>query len=119
MSSEVHRVPPDAPFKVTLPRLLALPPACDLYVVGDEGELLGVIALDALKGNLPDEGLLSMIVAADVMDEDVAPLTTGMTLAEVAARFADEDLERLPVVDDRGRLVGTISKRDVLKHGRF
>ncbi|MFL5274610.1 MAG: chloride channel protein [Anaeromyxobacteraceae bacterium] len=112
-------VPPSTPFKTVLPRLLALPPAHDLYVTGETGELLGVIALDALKGNIPDEGVLGMIVAADVMDEDVRPITTAMTLAEVAARFAEEDLERLPVVDDRNVLVGSISKRNVLKHGRF
>ena len=100
-------IPPSMPFKSVLPRLLALPPANDLYVTGEAGELLGVIALDALKGNIPDEGLLGMIVAADVMDEDVRPITTAMTLAEVAARFAEEDLERLPVVDDRGVLVGS------------
>ena len=60
-----------------------------------------------------------MIVAADVMNEDVPPITVGMSLAEVAGRFAEQELERLPVVDERGRLVGTVSKRDVLKHGRF
>jgi CIC family chloride channel protein len=119
LSPVCERVSPATPFKVALPRLLALPPASDLYVVDENGEFLGVIALDALKGNLPDESLLAMIVAADVMDDGVEPLTTAMTLAEVAARFAEADLERLPVVDDKRRLVGTVSKRDVLKHGRF
>jgi len=54
-----------------------------------------------------------------VMDEEVPPITTSMTLSEVAARFAESDLERLPVVDERKRLAGAISKKDVLKHGRF
>jgi chloride channel protein, CIC family len=80
---------------------------------------MGVIALDALKGTIPDEALLSMIVAADVMDEELTPVTTSMTLAEVAARFTDVEAERLPVVDERRRLVGTVAMRDVLKHGRF
>jgi CIC family chloride channel protein len=53
------------------------------------------------------------------MDEDTVPLTTAMTLADVAARFAEEDFERLPVVDEHRRLVGAVSKRAVLKHGRF
>ena len=119
LDKEVESVPPEAPFGTLLPRLLALPPGHDLYVVGREGALLGIVALDALKGTIRDEALLSMIVAADVMDEDVPPITIGMTLAEVAGRFAEQELERLPVVDERGRLVGTVSKRDVLKHGRF
>jgi len=110
---------PDEPFKSVLPRLLSLPPGQDLYVVGPDGELLGIIALDALKGTIADEALLSMIVAADVMTDDQKPITASMTLADVASRFAEADLERLPVVDDQRRLVGTISKRDVLKHGKF
>jgi CIC family chloride channel protein len=60
-----------------------------------------------------------MIVAADVMEDGEAPITSHMTLAEVASRFAEADLERLPVVDDQHRLIGTVSKRDLLKHGRF
>jgi chloride channel protein, CIC family len=119
LSRDAERVSPETPFKTLLPRLLSLPAGRDLYVVGPLGELLGVIALDALKGTIPDEALLSMIVAADVMDEDLPPITTGTTLSEVAARFAEADLERLPVVDEHHRLVGTVSKRDVLKHGRF
>jgi CIC family chloride channel protein len=116
---EVERVAPGMPFEPLLMKLLAQPAGCDLYVTDEDGTLQGVIVLDALKGNLPDEGHLSMIVAADVMDPSIGPLTTGMSLTEVAERFAETDLERLPVVDDRGRLVGTVSKRDVLKHGRF
>ena len=119
LSREVERCDPGMPFRKMLPRLLALPAGQDLYVVNASGELLGIITVDALKGTIPDESLLSMIVAADVMDEEVPPITTSMTLSEVAARFAESDLERLPVVDERKRLAGAISKKDVLKHGRF
>ena len=42
-----------------------------------------------------------------------------MSLAEVATRFANTDLERLPVVDERNRLLGTISIRAILRRGAF
>ena len=116
---DAERVPPGLPFQPLLMKLLAMPPGCDLYVTGDDGTLEGVVLLNTLKGNIPDESHLSMIVAADVMDPTIPPITGTMTLAEVAARFADSDLERLPVVDERARLVGTVSKRDLLKHGSF
>ncbi len=119
LSQDSEQCGPEVPFQAVLPRLLSLAPGHDLYVVANDGELLGIIALDALKGTIADEGLLSMIVAADVMDDEQKPITSSMTLAEVAARFAEADLERLPVVDEQRRLVGTVSKRDVLKHGRF
>jgi CIC family chloride channel protein len=37
----------------------------------------------------------------------------------VAARFGSSDLERLPVVDDRKRLVGTVAMRDLIARGTF
>ena len=56
------------------------------HAVLDEGGQPGVVMLDQLKGNIPDESHLSMIVAADVMDSTLLPVTTGMTLSEVAGR---------------------------------
>jgi CIC family chloride channel protein len=116
---DAARVPPSAPFEEVLRRLLALAPGHDLYVTSEKGELLGVIRLDALKGTISEGALLGMIVAADVADRAVEPLTTGMSLSEVASRFGDVDLERLPVVDGARRLVGTVSIRDMLARGRF
>jgi CIC family chloride channel protein len=112
-------VAPTAPFEETVKKLLALPPGHDLYVTTRDEELLGVIRLDALKGTISDQAHLGMIVAADVVDRAIEPITTTMTLAEVAARFGESDLERLPVVDDRRRLVGTVAMRDLLARGSF
>jgi len=116
---EAAHVGPSTSFDEVLRKLLALAPGHDLYVTSEEGELLGVIRLDALKGTISDGALLGMIVAADVVDRSVEPLTTGMTLAEVAARFSETDLERLPVVDGGRRLAGTVAMRDLLAQGRF
>ncbi len=113
------RVLPSTPFEEVLKKLLSLEPGHDLYVTSADGELLGIIRLDALKGTIGDGALLAMIVAADVVDRSVEPLTTAMTLAEVAGRFGDTDLERLPVVDGGRRLAGTVAMRDLLARGRF
>jgi CIC family chloride channel protein len=114
-----ERVLPTTPFEEVLRKLLALEPGHDLYVTSEDGALLGVIRLDALKGTISDGALLGMIVAADVVDRSIEPLTTATTLADVAARFGESDLERLPVVDGERRLVGTIAMRDVLAQGTF
>lgn len=78
-----------------------------------------MVRLDALKGTISDQADLGMIVAADVVDREVEPLTATLTLAEVAARFGETDLERLPVVDANRRLVGTIAMRDLLSRVSF
>jgi CIC family chloride channel protein len=116
---DAAHIGPAAPFETVLKRLLALPPGHDLYVTSEEGQLLGVIRLDALKGTISEGALLGMIVAADVVDRSVPPVTSGMTLADVAKQFGQGDLERLPVVDANKKLVGTVAMRDVLARGRF
>jgi CIC family chloride channel protein len=116
---DAERVGPNTSFEDVLKKLLSLPPGHDLYVTTGDRELQGVIRLDALKGTISDQAHLGMIVAADVVDRDVEPITTSMKLAEVAARFGRSDLERLPVVDERHRLVGTVAMRDLLARGSF
>jgi CIC family chloride channel protein len=119
VSADAVRVPPTMPFDEVLKKLLSLPPGHDLYVTSAEGELLGVIRIDALKGTISEQAHLGMIVAADVVDREVVPITTATTLSDVAARFGETDLERLPVVDERRRLVGTVAMRDLLARGSF
>lgn len=113
------RVAPSATFQEIVVLLLEQPSGMDLYVTDEDGRYLGIIALDELKGHLPDHSLLGATIAADVMDRHLQPVTPDLSLAEVAARFATTPLERLPVVDRERRLLGTISKSDVLKQGRF
>lgn len=115
----LQRLPPSAPFQEVVVLLLEQPPGSDLYVTDEHGRLLGTIVLDALKGHLPDHTLLDATVAADVMDTGVPVITPNLSLAEVARRFGKTALERLPVVDRDRRLLGTVSKTDVLQRGQF
>ncbi len=119
MSQDAEWVPPTTPFQQLSQQLLALRRGHDLYVCTPDRELLGAVVLDDLKGNIPDAANLSMIVAADVMDRRPPAITAAMSLAEVAARFSNTDLERLPVVDQHNRLLGTISIRAILRRGTF
>jgi len=119
MVADAVRVPPSARFDQIIVWLLELPAGSDLYVTTADGKLLGVIILDSLKGHLPDSSLLGMTVAADVMETSIQPVSPDISLAQVAARFADTSLERLPVVDAENNLLGTVSKGDVIKRGKF
>ncbi|MFE8601754.1 chloride channel protein [Archangium violaceum] len=114
-----RRVPPSAPFQEVVVLLLEQPPGTDLYVTDEQGRLLGTIILDDLKGHLPNHTLLEATVAADVMDTGVPIITPDHSLAEVARSFGKTALECLPVVDHERRLLGTVSKSDVLQRGQF
>ncbi|WP_052517866.1 chloride channel protein [Archangium violaceum] len=114
-----RRIPPSAPFQEVVVLLLEQPPGTDLYVTDEHGRLLGTIILDNLKGHLPNHALLQATVAADVMDTGVPIITPELSLAEVARSFGKTALECLPVVDHERRLLGTVSKSDVLQRGQF
>jgi CBS domain-containing protein len=53
--------------------------------------------------------------AADLMTGRPVTLPAATPLARAAAVMADRNLKRLPVVDDGGRLVGMVSRFDLLK----
>jgi CIC family chloride channel protein len=87
-----------------------------LYVVDANRRFLGAIALQDLKPFLQDTDLPQVVIALDLMHEDIPVLTTDASLKESLEVFARHDGERLPVLDnprDR-RLVGALAKTDVL-----
>jgi len=55
------------------------------------------------------------VTAGDVMTYPVITAYPGEELSAVARRLLDKDVKRLPVMDHSGRLVGIVSRRDVLR----
>ncbi len=85
-------------------------------VVDDAGNLIGMLSeLDCLKvvlqaGYHGDYGG----PVRDYMTEDVQTVNAEMSIIDLAQRFLDSRFRRFPVTDDN-RLVGQISRRDVLR----
>jgi CIC family chloride channel protein len=87
-----------------------------LYVVDANRRFLGAIALQDLKPFLQDTDLPQVVIAMDLMHDDVSTLTSDASLKESLDVFARHDGERLPVLDNASnrRLVGSLAKTDVL-----
>jgi CIC family chloride channel protein len=87
-----------------------------LYVVDHEKRFLGAIALQDLKPFLQDKDLPEVVIALDLMHEDIPVLTSDASLKESLEIFSRHDGERLPVIDNASsrRLVGALAKTDVL-----
>lgn len=115
MRQEQTTVPADLP----LPRLLDAFVAArrnHLYVVEDEGRFRGAVNLHDVNRELRAAGGEAVLTARDLAETRFETTTPGETLLRVLDRFAAQECERLPVLADRRsrRLVGTISKRDIL-----
>ncbi|HVA85781.1 MAG TPA: DUF190 domain-containing protein [Candidatus Saccharimonadales bacterium] len=67
-------------------------------------------ARQRIIGELPDGTLVR-----DVMTRDVAVARAGETVATATRRMSERRLKRLPVVDADGRLLGILSRADILR----
>lgn len=79
-----------------------------VYVVNNTGKLIGKVSL---KKIIIAEDKTKI---ADIYDDDVVSVTTHMHEDEVVALMRKYDLEAIPVVNAKGRLVGRITIDDIV-----
>lgn len=53
--------------------------------------------------------------AQDVMTTKVTTIEAGATVREAARRMLERRVSALPVVDDRGRVIGIVSEGDLVR----
>ncbi|TMD58939.1 MAG: magnesium transporter [Chloroflexi bacterium] len=80
-----------------------------LYVIDTQDRLVGVVSLRDLVVASPDERL------ADIMNKQVLKAEAHTNKEEVAAIIAKYDLLALPIVDQKGRLIGAVTVDDVVE----
>jgi len=126
---------------ITINEDATLPEACELIrqhkirrlpVVNKEGKLVGIVTRGDLRGAQPSEAttlsiwelnyLLSKLKIAKIMSPDAITIPMDATLSEAAQVMIDSKISGLPVVDEKGDLVGMITESDifrmVVKHWR-
>ena len=107
-------VGPDAGLQ-EMSRLFLQHPVKYLYVVDAQSRFLGVVPLKALSAVADMPGLLHK-QAADLMVQEVVPITADMNLGQALQRFMEHPGERLPVVESLGQpvLLGAVAKSALL-----
>lgn len=86
----------------------------NLYVTDTDGRFVGVIALHDIKPYLADAAVADHVIARDIVIEEFPRVGPHQSLGEALAAFVGLTAERLPVVGDDGRLLGSLSKSDLL-----
>ena len=83
-----------------------------LYVAETSGNYLGVVPLVALSASDPSRD----IKAAELLSQEIRPVTADMSLGEALQRFLEHRGERLPVIEslEHPILLGMVSKTDLL-----
>ena len=86
-----------------------------LPVIDGDGRLLGVVDLEEVHLASQEPSLQRLVLAADLMQSGIRPLTPDNTLDRALELFVENDLLALPVVSDitTGKVVGVVRRFDI------
>ncbi|MGA9269038.1 MAG: IMP dehydrogenase [Lutimonas sp.] len=80
-------------------------------VVNDEGELIGILTNRDLRFENENDRLVEEVMTS----ENLITAKEGTSLEQAERILQDHKIEKLPVVNDQGKLVGLITYRDIIK----
>jgi CIC family chloride channel protein len=87
----------------------------DVYVV-DHRQVLGVVSMDDIASHVQDRPAQRRRLRASTLMHAVATVTAETSLADCMVALQERHREELPVVDQRMRLIGSISRGDLLAY---
>lgn len=106
-------VPPTARF-AEIARLFLSVRVNNIYVTNTAGHFLGAVSLHDIKPYLGEPEVAELVLAGDIIREDFPRLDPEQALSEALGMFLENDVQRLPIVDDGGHLLGSLSKNDLM-----
>lgn len=80
-------------------------------VINDEGELIGILTNRDLRFENDNERLVAEVMTS----ENLITAKEGTSLEQAERILQEYKIEKLPVVNDQGKLVGLITYRDIIK----
>lgn len=91
-------------------------------VVDEEGKIVGILSeIDCMK-IMVDEAMHNLphgkIRVSEYMSDAVSTVSISADVLDVASKFLQTHFRRFPVTDFNGKLVGQVSRRDILQATR-
>jgi len=95
-------------------QMFCLSPIQQIWVVDDLGIYQGAISLHDMKQFLGDPKLKHLSAAWVFMENDIPTISPDAALTDAFSAFTRTEAERLPVINADGKLLGEITKNNVL-----
>lgn len=113
MTREVVTIEPDTSFKACAD-LMRIHGVSGLPVIS-MNRLVGIVTEADLMRRVAGDGAGAPRFARDVMTRDVVAVGQAATIAAAARLMIERHVKRLPVVDAGKRVVGVVSRSDILR----
>ncbi|HET7465336.1 MAG TPA: CBS domain-containing protein [Candidatus Dormibacteraeota bacterium] len=114
MSQPAVTVTPTTSFKKCVD-IMRIQGVSGMPVIRDDGGVAGVITEADLLARLQQNGAGAPPTAADVMTREVVTVDASASVGAAARLMLERHVKRLPVVDGAGRVVGVVSRGDLLR----
>jgi CBS domain-containing protein len=124
MSSPAFVILPDTPISVAH-EIMKLRKVRRLAVVGGHGQLIGIITLGDVREAEPDDAITVSIwemnylyghfMVGKIMSRDVITIRANDSIIDAAKLMLDHKISGLPVVDNKGTLIGMITESDIFR----
>ncbi len=116
MSTEIISITPDTHVEEAL-KVLVNNKVTGLPVVTDSGKFVGILSeLDIIEQIMASKTLDDVDFSEEIhFSKNITSVQETTTLKEVLVLFAESKFRRLPVVNGKGRLVGIITRRDIMR----
>ena len=84
-------------------------------ILAKDGKLVGIVSeFDLLKA-IEEGKEMTKVTAGEIMIKDPITVTRKTLAMEIVHVLQEKHLIRTPVVDDSGKLVGVVSRRDIIQ----
>ena len=87
----------------------------DIPVIDTNNNLQGIVTLHVLKSILGENELADFLVAEDVANKDVITTTKEENLNTLLHKIGFKEINTVPVVDNNGKVIGIITRKDIIK----
>lgn len=124
MSSPALVIRPDVPISVAY-EIMKLRKVRRLAVVNEHAQLIGIVTLGDVREAEPDDAITLSIwemnylyghfIVGKVMSHDVITIKDNDSIIEAAKLMLDHKISGLPVVGNKGTLIGMITESDIFR----
>ena len=112
--TEVHSIVPEASVEELVTEL-ATRRIGAMVVTNPSGSVVGIVSeRDVVRGLTSDPSIVQSTVQA-IMTKDVVSVGPDFEVADLTRLMTEKRIRHVPVIDERGALVGLVSIGDVVK----